>query len=167
MRRKCSRNGAIAKRSASAISRPSSRGNDLTRHVSRLSALAFDSALQYSHAGMLHSSQSSAATMRSRNSYREYRFPLPAQLTRTEKLDVSTRWARRELDSLGMQCEVTLDRSEGVFNCATRRFASGGTVEVVVEWGTGPFFERLKVSFTEAANDALAATGLPRDFALS
>ena len=104
--------------------------------------------------------------MRSTSSYREYRFPLPAQLTHGEKLDVSTRWARRELASLGMQCEVTLDRSEVVFNCATRRFAPGGTVEFVVEWGTAPFFERLKVSFTEAANDALAATGLPRDFAL-
>jgi hypothetical protein len=99
---------------------------------------------------------------------RDYVFPpLPASLPDPFRLCGS--WAKAELVSRGMVCEVQLWRSETgdlepMFSCPIFAVDKDGFGEEVEEWGSAAFFEHLKRSFAKTVNDALEKQGLPRSY---
>ena len=99
---------------------------------------------------------------------RDYIFPaLPASLP--DPFPLCGSWAKAELVSRGMVCEVQLWNTENgdlepMFSCPIFALEKDGSGDEVEEWGSAAFFEKLKRSFAKTVNDALEKAGLPRSY---
>lgn len=108
------------------------------------------------------------AVMQRHKGRRDFLFPvLPANLP--DPANLCRSWAKAELVSRGMVCEIQLFRAEGgriepMFSCPVFAIEKDGFGEEVPEWGSLAFFAHLKRSFADTVNDALERNGLLRSY---